>query len=82
MEFGAFNSRDTLLNRIKQHYLASGVSVLIDSGSNDRWLNLKCYHGGVYTNQLKLTEESRKRATGSRLLGCPFKIKAKQEDGV
>ena len=76
MEFGIFTERKELINAIKNHYLAQNVPVVLHKNSDNRMVLFKCYHGGKYRNPLNLTNSQRKRNTGSRLIECPFLVKA------
>ena len=39
-------------------------------------MTLRCDRGGVYNNSSNLTEETRKRHKGTRLIDCPFELYA------
>ena len=76
MELGIFTEREELINAIKNHYLAQNVPVVLHRNSDNRRVLFKCYHGGKYRNLLNLTDSQGKRNTGSRLMECPFLVKA------
>ncbi|KAH9263256.1 hypothetical protein BASA83_013367 [Batrachochytrium salamandrivorans] len=75
-----FSNRDVLISTIKQYFYARNEVVVLDKHSDQRKVTFKCYFGGQYRNGLNLTDNTRKRQTGSRLMACRFSIRDKTEN--
>ncbi|KAH6574167.1 hypothetical protein BASA60_005676 [Batrachochytrium salamandrivorans] len=73
-----FSNRDVLISTIKQYFYARNEVVVLDKHSDQRKVTFKCYFGGQYRNGLNLTDNTRKRQTGSRLMACRFSIRKKR----
>ena len=71
-----FTERGALISFIKDHFRAQNIIVVVDKHSDNRKVTFKCYYGGKYRNPLGLTDDTRKRQTGTRLMDCPFFIRA------
>ncbi|KAH9246302.1 hypothetical protein BASA81_016163 [Batrachochytrium salamandrivorans] len=71
-----FSNRDVLISTIKQYFYARNEVVVLDKHSDQRKVTFKCYFGGQYRNGLNLTDNTRKRQTGSRLMACRFSIRS------
>ncbi|KAH9244814.1 hypothetical protein BASA81_017754 [Batrachochytrium salamandrivorans] len=71
-----FSNRDVLISTIKQYFHARNEVVVLDKHSDQRKVTFKCYFGGQYRNSLNLTDDTRKRQTGSHLTSCQFSIRA------
>ncbi|KAH6585379.1 hypothetical protein BASA61_006875 [Batrachochytrium salamandrivorans] len=70
-----FSNRDVLIATIKQYFHARNEVVVLDKHSDQRKVTFKCYFGGQYCNSLNLTDDTRKRQTGSHLMACQFSIR-------
>ena len=78
-----FDSFDVLVAYAKSTAVHQGYALSIGRSRKNRkgeWngVDLRCDLGGEYENRLGLTEESRKRETGSRLQGCPFELRGRR----
>ncbi len=70
---GRFPSKDALVESCQAYALPRGYAIsTLRSDLKRGWIKLKCDRGGEYQNKRNLTDEERKRVTGSRLDGCPF----------
>ncbi|CAB5383778.1 unnamed protein product [Rhizophagus irregularis] len=45
-------------------------------------MSIRCDRGGVYINRMGLTEETRKRHKGTRMIECPFELHAARRNGL
>jgi Transcription factor AFT len=71
-----FPTRDNCIAVVKQYYLERNVILQIHKNSDKRRVIFKCYHGGIYRNSMNLEDHNRKRKTSSKLINCPFQVKA------
>ena len=69
-----FQSRQELLNFAQTRARYSGFAVSITSSKHDR-VFLACSRGGSYRNRLGLSENQRRRRTGSKKDGCGFTLR-------
>lgn len=79
---GVFESRQELLDYVRQHALAHGYIATIHHSSRDRQVTLGCDLGGSYrphSSHSALPTTSRRRKTSSKLQGCPFKVYGHRE---
>lgn len=53
------------------------MQLVLDKHSDQTKVIFKCYYGVTYVNRLNLIQETRKRKTSSRLLGCQFQVTAR-----
>ncbi|KAI9912193.1 hypothetical protein PsorP6_009718 [Peronosclerospora sorghi] len=56
-----------------------GYDITIKRSIRDHKVWLGCDRGGVYRNSLNLNENTRRRATSSRCIGCPFEMYARKK---
>ena len=78
-----FRSRSDLLEHVRTHAFAQGYVVSIIRSIGDVKVWIACDRGGVYRNRLQLSEDTRKRETSSRLIGCPFQLYGRRHaDGL
>ena len=76
VDLEAFSTRAELIAAVKSYYLAQNVSIVLHKNSDKRRVIFKCYHGGKYRNTLGLADNQRTRKTGSRIIDCPFMLRA------
>ena len=81
-----FDSLDALMAYAKSTAVDQGYALSIGRSrkySDGEWksVDLRCDLGGEYKNPLNLTEEIRRRQTGSRLRGCLFELRARRRGG-
>jgi len=80
---GQFPSREALMVHVEGFASRQGYAVTIKRTARDTMLWLKCDLGGTYDTRFNLTAETRKRATSSKLIDCPFELYGSQkEDGL
>jgi hypothetical protein len=70
----SFSTRDELISYCKNFAIQQGYILSISNSAKDRFLYLICDLSGAYRNRYNLTEEDRKRKTGSRKIGCQFSL--------
>ena len=74
-------SREDLLADVRNHAANNGFAVTINS-SRPTKVYLVCDRGTKYRNRYDLTEETRRRTTGSRLVDCPSRCMGKLENEI
>lgn len=75
-----FDNKESLVSVVKQHYADLGVATkIVRSKDGKVWIG--CDRGGSYRNYLGLSDETRRRRTASRLVGCQFRIVGKRLPG-
>jgi malonate-semialdehyde dehydrogenase (acetylating) / methylmalonate-semialdehyde dehydrogenase len=76
-----YASRQALLDGLQSHARSNGYAVAIRRyNAKDRATHPKCDRGGVYKVHNGLTDTNRLRDTGTRLLDCPWSIRANYKD--
>ncbi len=70
---GAFESQKALIALAQEWAGSHGYAVII-AHSKPAKVYLQCDKGGRYQNRGQLTDDMRRRRTGSRFTGCPFSI--------
>ncbi len=75
-----YASRSDLLTAVRAWASFHGYALVIARSDQHR-LTLKCDRGGAYRDKRNLTEDVRQRATGSRLIGCPFMATGSESRG-
>ncbi|CAG8768418.1 23976_t:CDS:2 [Cetraspora pellucida] len=68
-----FQSRDSLIRFVQTFGASNGYAISI-ARSKERKVYLCCDRSRRYRNQLNLTDETRKKKTGTRLIECPFSV--------
>ena len=76
-----FSTKEELMDHTRRHYENEGVLLTIKSSKDNRVV-FKCDRGGVYSNVLSLTSESRMRKTHTRRTGCLFEVICTSLKGV
>ncbi|CAB4394027.1 unnamed protein product [Rhizophagus irregularis] len=76
-----YNSADELYHNAQTFANSQDYALVKKRTRKDRHgelknITLRCDRGGVYNNSLGLTEETRKRHKGTRLIDCPFELYA------
>ncbi|RHZ78775.1 hypothetical protein Glove_156g68 [Diversispora epigaea] len=69
-----FESRDDLIQHVQTHAFSYGYAVSIKRSERNKFVYLQCDRDGYYNNRLNLTDDTRQRATSTRLIGCPFEL--------
>lgn len=69
-----YATREELITNARRFAQSEGYALAIKKSDRDRRVVLGCDRGGNYRNRLNLTDETRQRRTGSRLIGCPFEL--------
>ena len=78
MDQTLYASKSELLEHVKAHYKQRGYILSIKRSDNHQHdFTMSCDRGGFYRNRLDLKDDTRKRKASTRLLGCPFELKAK-----
>jgi hypothetical protein len=76
-----FATRKELIEDLRNNYELEGVVLTIKT-SKEKRVVLKCDRSREYVNVLNLTDETRKRETHTRLIGCDFEIVYSSMKGV
>jgi Transcription factor AFT len=71
-----FPTRDNCIAVVKSHCLSRNVILQIHKCSDKRRIIFKSYQGGIYRNSMNLDDQTRKQKTSSKLINCPFQVKA------
>lgn len=66
-----FDSREGLVNFVKDWAIGHGFCITIDNGSNKEKVRLKCDIGGVYRDR---GNKGKRINTSSRLIGCNYRL--------
>lgn len=75
----SYQNKESLIESIRNHYKELGYVIKIRrSDTKKQTVTIVCDRSGKYENRFNLTESSRQRQTSSRLIECPFFLKAKQ----
>jgi hypothetical protein len=83
LETEEYDTRQCLITAVQTHAAAEGYAVMIRHSSNaTKTIYLGCDRGGVYRNRNNLNDSNRQRDTASRLVGCPFSIRASEWNSV
>jgi hypothetical protein len=78
-----FLSRKALIDGLQTHASTNGYAITIQrSNPKDEAIYFRCDRGGVYKPENGLHNTNRQRDTGSRLLDCPFSIRANVKDKI
>ena len=76
-----YPSRKALLDGLQSHARSNGYAVSIRRyNAKDHALYLKCDRGGIYKTRHGLTNENRLRDTSTRLVDCPWSVRANLKD--
>ncbi len=78
---GAFESRDSLIASTQEWAANHGYAVVIACSKPGK-VYLQCDRGGRYRNRRHLTDETRRRRTGTRLINCPFSAIGISQNGA
>ncbi len=77
-----YGSREELLTAVRSWAANHGYAVTIARSDTAKGrVYLKCDRGGLYRNKYDLSDETRSRQTGSRLINCPFSVVGNQIEG-
>ena len=77
VDYAVKMTRKELIQSVKDGYLRQGICLTLHKNSDHRRVIFKCYHGGTYTDKHDpAVPESKRRNTGTRLMDCPFQLKA------
>ncbi len=68
-----FESRQALIASTQSWASHHGYAIVITQSKAGK-VYLGCDRGGAYRNRMHLTDATRRRRTGSRLIGCPFSL--------
>ena len=72
-----YPTRKGLLDGLQSHARSHGYAVTIRRyNAKDRAMYFKCDRGGVYKARNGLTDATRLRDTGTRLIDCPWSVRA------
>lgn len=71
---GNFESREDLLNIVRDFVVMQGYAISIKKSKKDKFVIIGCDRGGSYRNRYGIPMENRKRKTASRLINCPFEV--------
>ena len=72
-------NKEVLIESVRNRYKELGyVTKIIRSDAKKQTITIICDRSGKYENKFDLTESSGQRQTSSRLIECPFFLKAKQ----
>jgi malonate-semialdehyde dehydrogenase (acetylating) / methylmalonate-semialdehyde dehydrogenase len=83
LEAEEYSTRQCLIEAVQAHAAAEGYTITIRHSNNaTKTTYLGCDRGGVYRNRNNLHNGNRQRDTASRLVGCPFSIRALEQDNV
>ena len=78
-----YDNRGALLAGLQHHARCNGYAVSIRrSNPKDRAIYFKCNRGGVYTARHGLIDATRIRDTSTRLIDCPWSVRANEKDGI
>jgi len=70
-----FPSREELECYVRTLQKEHGYVLSIKLSERNIRVSLKCDRGGMYRNRNELTQENRKRETGTRLIDCHFLVR-------
>ncbi|CAG8792751.1 6960_t:CDS:1, partial [Racocetra fulgida] len=73
-----FQNRAALIKHVRSFGASHGYGISITRSKPNK-VYLGCDRSRSYRNCLDLTDETRKRQTGSRLIGCPFSLHGTKE---
>ena len=76
-----FATRQELVEDLRQKYEQEGVILTVKRSKATRVV-LRCDRGGQYINDRNLTDETRKKDTHTRRIGCEFEIVSSSVKGV
>ncbi len=68
-----FESREALIVSTQEWAAGHGYAVVVARSKAGK-VYLQCDRGDTYRNRHQLTDDTRHRRTGSRLIACPFSI--------
>ena len=76
-----YPSRKAMLDGIQSHARSNGYAVSIRrTNEKGRAIYLKCDRGGIYKARHGLTNATRLRDTSTRLIDCPWSVRANFKD--
>jgi MULE transposase domain len=73
-----FDSRELLIDSVRQHALSQGYAISITGANANRNVSLGCDRGGKYHDRINAPEGAKRRLTTTRRIGCPFKLYGKK----
>jgi MULE transposase domain len=78
-----YTDRKAMIAGLQVHARDNGYAIIIRrSNPRDGTIYFKCDRGGQYQARNGINDTNRKRDTGTRLIGCPFSVRANLKDGI
>ncbi len=78
----AYDSRESLLAETKKFASNHGYALVIERSRGENKLWLRCDRGGIYRERQHVNDGVKKRNRTSRLMACPFRLRAVRKQGV
>jgi hypothetical protein len=78
-----YSDRKALVDALQAHAATNGYAITIQrSNAKDGVIYFRCDRGGQYRARYSINDTNRLRNTGTRLVDCPFSIRANLKDGI